>query len=166
MFRAPLPSEGYPDFIKRCIGLPGDTIDIKKGVVYIDGTKLDEPYRPDPPNPLENRGPYHVPPHQYFMMGDNRENSYDSRWWGYVPRENIIGTPVLIYMSIDAPEEVWIRTRRRALRDVLELHHSSGRDSLEASVPRVLDFRILGTSGSFSFPSESRFRSCATPMLE
>ena len=41
------------------------------------------------------------------MMGDNRENSYDSRYWGFVPRENIIGTPVLIYMSIDAPEEVW-----------------------------------------------------------
>ncbi len=48
-----------------------------------------------------------VPPGQYFMMGDNRDNSYDGRFWGFVPRENIIGTPLMIYMSIDAPEEVW-----------------------------------------------------------
>ena len=48
-----------------------------------------------------------VPPDEYFMMGDNRDNSNDSRFWGFVPRENIIGTPLMIYMSIDAPEEVW-----------------------------------------------------------
>jgi len=105
VFRAPLP--GTPDFIKRCIGLPGDTIEIKKGVVYVDGTALDEPYRHEPPNPMENRAAIKVPPGEYFMMGDNRENSYDSRFWGFVPRANIIGTPVIIYMSIDAPEEVW-----------------------------------------------------------
>ena len=105
VFRAPLP--GTPDFIKRCIGLPGDTIEIKKGVVYVDGTALDEPYRHEPPNPAENRAAIKVPPGDYFMMGDNRENSYDSRFWGFVPRANIIGTPVIIYMSIDAPEEVW-----------------------------------------------------------
>jgi signal peptidase I len=107
VFRAPLPEQGYPDFIKRCIGLPGDTLEIKAGVVYINGKPLAEPYRQDPPNPLENKGPWHVPPGQFFMMGDNRENSFDSRFWGFVPRANIIGTPVVIYMSIDAPEEVW-----------------------------------------------------------
>jgi len=48
-----------------------------------------------------------VPPGKYLMMGDNRDNSNDGRFWGFVPRENIIGTPVIIYMSIDAPEEVW-----------------------------------------------------------
>jgi signal peptidase I len=105
VFRAPLP--GNPDFIKRVIGLPGDTLEVKKGVVYIDGRALDEPYREDPPNPLENRPAVKVPPGEYFMMGDNRENSYDSRYWGFVPRANIIGTPLVIYMSIDAPEEVW-----------------------------------------------------------
>lgn len=107
VFRAPLPQQGNPDFIKRCIGLPGDTLEIKRGVVYINGKPLDEPYRKDPPNPLENRTAIHVPAGEFFMMGDNRENSYDSRFWGFVPRANIIGTPVLIYMSIDAPEDVW-----------------------------------------------------------
>ena len=107
VFRAPLPEQGFPDFIKRCIGLPGDTLEIKQGVVYVNGKALDEPYRNQPPNPNENRPAITVPPDSYFMMGDNRENSYDSRYWGFVPRANIIGTPVVIYMSIDAPEEVW-----------------------------------------------------------
>jgi signal peptidase I len=107
VFRAPLPQQGFPDFIKRVIGLPGDLLEIREGVVHINGKALEEPYRQDPPNPRENRGPWRVPPGQYFMMGDNRENSYDSRYWGFVPRENIIGTPLIIYMSIDAPEEVW-----------------------------------------------------------
>jgi signal peptidase I len=107
VFRAPLPQEGNPDFIKRVIGLPGDTLEIKAGVVYVNGKALVEPYREEPPNPSEFRGPWKVPAGEYFMMGDNRENSYDSRYWGFVPRENIIGTPVMIYMSIDAPEEVW-----------------------------------------------------------
>ncbi|MGB0034778.1 MAG: signal peptidase I [Candidatus Acidiferrales bacterium] len=105
VFRAPLP--GNPDFIKRVIGLPGDTIEIKHGVVYINGNPLSEPYREEEPNPSEFRATIHVPPGKYFMMGDNRENSYDSRYWGFVPRENIIGAPLMIYMSIDAPEQVW-----------------------------------------------------------
>ena len=107
-FRAPFFEDGgYPDLIKRTIGLPGDTIEIKQGVVFVNGQALSEPYRPDPPNPMDNSGPYVVPAGNYFMLGDNRENSYDSRYWGFVPRANFIGTPVFIYMSIDAPEEVW-----------------------------------------------------------
>jgi signal peptidase I len=107
-FRSPFMEDGgYPDLIKRTIGLPGDTIEIKQGVVFVNGQALAEPYRPDPPNPMENSGPYIVPAGNYFMLGDNRENSYDSRYWGFVPRANMIGTPVFIYMSIDAPEEAW-----------------------------------------------------------
>jgi signal peptidase I len=106
VFSPPLPP-GTPDYIKRLIGLPGDRLEIKGGVVYIDGKSLNEPYRAEPPNPQDNYGPVTVPAGEYFMMGDNREDSYDSRYWGFVPRANIIGTPVLIYMSIDAPEEAW-----------------------------------------------------------
>jgi signal peptidase I len=107
VFRAPLPEMGNPDFIKRVIGLPGDTLEVRRGLVYVSGNLLNEPYRKDPPNPGDNFGPVTVPPGQYFMMGDNRNNSYDSRFWGFVPRGNIVGTPLVIYMSIDAPEEVW-----------------------------------------------------------
>lgn len=105
IFRAPLP--GAPDYIKRLIGLPGDKVEIREGVVYINGKKLDEPYRAAPPNPLDNYGPATVPPREYFVMGDNRDDSYDSRYWGFVPHANIIGTPILVYMSIDAPGDAW-----------------------------------------------------------
>lgn len=97
VFRAPLPEN--PDYIKRLIGLPGDHLEIHEGVVYINGKKLDEPYRAAPPNPVDNYGPVTVPANEYFMMGDNRDDSYDSRYWGFVPRENIIGRPLLIYWS-------------------------------------------------------------------
>jgi signal peptidase I len=136
VFRAPLPDQGFPDLIKRCIGLPGDHIKIVEGKVYVNGAPLNEPYALHRSGagrlPWENfpaRGselPFSdvpewraemarnavndelvVPPGHYFMMGDNRDNSNDSRFWGFVPRENIIGTPLGIYMSIDAPEEVW-----------------------------------------------------------
>jgi signal peptidase I len=133
VFRAPLPNEGNPDFIKRVIGVPGDRVRIVGGQVYVNGTAIKEPYAFFSRGPMDGEEypptgssefmltpewreelPHHVvngelvvPPREYFMMGDNRENSYDSRYWGFVPRENIIGTPVMIYMSIDAPEEVW-----------------------------------------------------------
>ena len=138
-FRAPLPEQGYPDFIKRLIGIPGDHIKMVGEQVYVNGVALKgkpyalvEPGGLDlssdnfPPSGEDNdwRGrlrpewatelPTHivngelvVPPDEYFMMGDNRDNSYDSRFWGFVPRANIIGAPLVIYMSINAPEEVW-----------------------------------------------------------
>jgi signal peptidase I len=105
VFRAPLP--GSPDFIKRTIGLPGDKLEIRQGIVYIDGNALSEPYRLGPPNAGDNYPPVTVPAGEYFMMGDNRNNSYDSRYWGFVPRANIVGTPLIIYMSINARDEVW-----------------------------------------------------------
>ena len=105
------------DLIKRVIGLPGDEIDIRDGAVWINGQRLQESYTTGPtklPSPWETpRGmtpmqyPYRVPANSYFVMGDNRGNSYDSRFWGPVPRGNILGTPVAIYMSVEGDEDSW-----------------------------------------------------------
>jgi len=105
IFRAPLP--GTPDYVKRAIGLPGDTLEIRRGVVWVNGQPLAERYLNEPPNPRENLTAVKVPPESYFVMGDNRENSYDSRFWGFVPRSAIVGTPLVIYMSLQAPEGAW-----------------------------------------------------------
>jgi signal peptidase I len=100
-----------PDYVKRVIGLPGDTIDIHDGSVWINGQRLAENYTLGRTERIESSSsvpmPYKVPENCYFAMGDNRQNSYDSRFWGCVPRDNIIGTPVLIYMSLSAPPKAW-----------------------------------------------------------
>jgi len=96
-----------PDYVKRVIGLPGDTIDIHDGAVWVNGQKLAEKYTTGASEPYELRTPYKVPADCYFVMGDNRGNSYDSRFWGCVPRNDIIGTPVLIYMSLNVSPEAW-----------------------------------------------------------
>jgi signal peptidase I len=114
IFRPPY-GHNKPDLIKRVIGLPGDTLDIRDGDVWINGKKLEENYTTGPtevPERYEWLARFHglpmtIPKDQYFVMGDNRGNSYDSRFWGCVPREDIIGTPVTIYMSVDAPEDAW-----------------------------------------------------------
>jgi signal peptidase I len=99
-----------PDYVKRAIGLPGDTIDIHDGSVWINGQRLVEPYTLGRTERVENsdyKMPYKVPENCYFAMGDNRQNSYDSRFWGCVQRKYIIGTPVLIYMSLNASPDAW-----------------------------------------------------------
>jgi signal peptidase I len=106
IFHAPIPGTNE-DFIKRLIGMPGDTVEVRRGVVYVNGGPLTETYRRDPPKQSDNFGPVTVPPRSYFVMGDNREDSWDSRGWGFVPEANIIGTPVLIYMSVQADEDAW-----------------------------------------------------------
>jgi signal peptidase I len=116
-----------PDYVKRVIGLPSDTIEIRDGAVWVNGKKLVEKYTNGPSEPYELRQPYKVPEDCYFVMGDNRGNSYDSRFWGCVPRKDIIGTPVLIYMSLDVSPEAWepgqIRERFFAYANAL-LHPS------------------------------------------
>jgi signal peptidase I len=101
-----------PDYVKRVIGLPGDIVDIHDGSVWIDGKRLVEPYtlgKTESPDPSASsiKLPYKVPENCYFVMGDNRGNSLDSRYWGCMPRKNLIGTPVMIYMSLDASPGAW-----------------------------------------------------------
>lgn len=122
-----------PDYVKRVIGLPGDTVDIHDGSVWINGKRLVENYTlgttdPAPPGQAppgysDIKFPYHVPPNCYFAMGDNRGNSYDSRFWGPVPRKDIIGVPVIIYMSLDVSSDAWepgqIRERFFAYADAI-----------------------------------------------
>lgn len=129
VFKYPFPP--YQHFVKRVIGVPGDRLKIVNRQVYINGKPLDEPYkvhrRPllaghfqDNFPLLEDYFAYSmepawvqevtrltrgdellIPEHKYFVMGDNRDNSQDSRYWGFVDRKNIIGRPLLIYWSFD-----------------------------------------------------------------
>lgn len=86
-------------FIKRVIGLPGEEVQVRDGLVFINGTPLDENYIAAAPD--YQWGPEVVPPDSYLVLGDNRNNSYDSHFWGYVPRKNIIGRAVVRFWPID-----------------------------------------------------------------
>lgn len=113
------PEEPERDFIKRVIGLPGETIELRQKKVYVNGQPLDEPYVHflEPPGSgtsiheftsldvRERFGPVTVPANQYFVMGDNRDNSQDSRYWGFLPRDYVKGKALLIYWSYEAERE-------------------------------------------------------------
>jgi len=85
------------NLVKRVVGLPGEEIEMVDGQIYIDGVKLDEPYLKFEPH--GNFGPYKIPEDNFFMMGDNRDNSSDSRFWGSLPRDLILGKALVIYWS-------------------------------------------------------------------
>jgi signal peptidase I len=132
VFRYPI--DISQNYVKRVIGVPGDHIHLVNKTVYLNGKPLVEPYAvhifpemrpyrdnfpnvpPTPDEPVYPRaldmvahhvwnGDLVVPPDSYFAMGDNRDNSLDSRYWGFVPRENIIGKPLFIFWSYDAPTQ-------------------------------------------------------------
>ncbi|MBZ5572419.1 MAG: signal peptidase I [Acidobacteriia bacterium] len=134
------PAEPGLYVVKRIMGIPGDRIHLRDGVVYRNGEKLDEPYvvhqsAPETDNPYRDNFPavapsdYNnvtpdwqmllkqniqaddlvVPPDSYFAMGDNRDVSYDSRYWGFIPRQNVIGRPMFIYWSFETPPNQYLQ---------------------------------------------------------
>jgi signal peptidase I len=99
-------------YVKRLIGLPGDEIEMIGRTVYVNGEPLEEDYTQyiDPGSIYERYGPYQVPEDQYFAMGDNRDNSQDSRFWGFVPREYILGKALVIYWSYETSRDEYLQT--------------------------------------------------------
>ena len=101
------PVDRTKDFIKRAIGLPGETVRIHDKKVFINDRPLDEPYAtftdpkilPAVVGPRDNMGPVVVPPDSLFVMGDNRDESYDSRFWKFVKMDEIKGEAFIIYWS-------------------------------------------------------------------
>ena len=117
------PEDATRDFIKRVIGLPGETVEIRNKVVYIDGKPLDEPYvrflsqplRPEDPeygrgDERDTWGPKVVPSGHLLVLGDNRDNSKDSRYWGFLPIDQVKGRELLVYWSYDASRDEYHRT--------------------------------------------------------
>jgi signal peptidase I len=118
------PEQPERDFIKRVIGLPGETLEVRDKRVYIDGKPIDEPYvhfLEPPPAPTEKHevtsfdlreryGPVLVPAGHCFVMGDNRDNSEDSRYWGFLPRENTKGLALMVYWSYESNGEDYQET--------------------------------------------------------
>lgn len=115
------PEDPKRDFIKRVVAVEGDMIESKSKVVYVNGKPLDEPFAQHTDNslrvggiePRDNFGPFIVPKGKYFMMGDNRDQSYDSRYWGYVDMKDIKGEALIIYWSWDN-NKYWPRLERMA----------------------------------------------------
>jgi len=101
------PVEQNKDFIKRVIGLPGDTVQIKDKKIYINNQLMEDPYGthtdqriiPEMEQPRDNTGPIIIPPNKIFVMGDNRDESYDSRFWGFVDQKQVLGQAFIIYWS-------------------------------------------------------------------
>jgi signal peptidase I len=101
------PVDKTKDFIKRVIGLPGETIEIRNGKIHINGTIYEDRFgqyslsegKGNPPGGGNQFGPITVPENQIFVMGDNRDHSYDSRFWGFVPAKSIKGKAFIVYWS-------------------------------------------------------------------
>jgi signal peptidase I len=99
-------------YVKRLIGEPGDKVEMVGRTVYVNGKALQENYTQyiDPGSIYEHYGPYYVPRDAYFMMGDNRDNSQDSRFWGFVPRDHLLGKALIIYWSYETPRDEYLQT--------------------------------------------------------
>jgi signal peptidase I len=97
------PEDPSKSYIKRVVGLPGDTIELREGVVRINGSELDERYLDPKFNVApKTQAPVYVRPNYYFVMGDNRDNSHDSRNWGLVPKKYVYGKALFRYWPLDS----------------------------------------------------------------
>ena len=112
------PEDRSKDFIKRVIGVAGDEVEVRAKKVYINGREIDDPYAHfEGENALgglqarDDYGPKRVPENHIFVMGDNRDKSLDSRYWGYVPLKDVKGKAFLIYWSWDGADR-WVRWER------------------------------------------------------
>lgn len=105
------PEEPERDFIKRVVGLPGETLSIGRRQVFVDGEPLSEDYARFVHGGQPAVREYRVPEGHYFMMGDNRDNSHDSRFWGSLPADLVKGKGLFIYWSYGASREEYLETR-------------------------------------------------------
>ncbi len=120
--------------VKRIIGMPGDQLEIRHKTVYINGEPLDEPYkghsdfkiysRSEQDSQLQsfqrdNYGPVTLPEASYFVMGDNRDNSLDSRYWSFLPHRNLVGRPLFIFWSFEDPPDAHLKT---SIPEMLQLY--------------------------------------------
>jgi signal peptidase I len=124
------PEDPRRDFIKRTVALPGETVEIRDKVVYLEGKRLvepriyhadervwpDDPALPDSSRRRDQSRPFTVPAESYFALGDNRDNSYDSRFWGPVPAANLKGRAMFVYWSFPLEPST-----RRSVRELIEI---------------------------------------------
>jgi len=130
------PPEPEVDYIKRVIGLPGDTLELRGGRLFVNDEWVEEPYVSEAYRVNENFGPFEVASGQYFMLGDHRNRSSDSRVWGPVPRELIKGRALLVWWSYEEDADA---ARRQGI------------DNLKAMLSKLV-----------TFPWRSRWSRCFT----
>jgi signal peptidase I len=121
------PGDLTKDYVKRVIGLPGEKVEIRAKQLYVNDQPIDEPYKVHQDDQAyakddadhydlairDNYGPIVVPPGHLFVMGDNRDDSADSRAWGFVPLANIKGRPWVVYFSYEAERDSYLKTSFR-----------------------------------------------------
>lgn len=116
------PKDRSIDYIKRVVGIPGDIVEIKNKKVYVNNSEVPDTHAYfssstiDTTSPRDNYGPVLVPKDRIFVMGDNRDNSYDSRFWGFVDQQDILGEAFILYWSWDTEKPLFSFDRFTSIR--------------------------------------------------